>query len=109
MTQLIYRVDRFRVPAAARAEFLARVEKTHRILRTLPGFIQDAILEQTDGPGQFNVVTIAIWYSQQAIEGARAAVIAGHQQAGFSPQEMFSRLGIEADVGTYQEVQSWAS
>jgi heme-degrading monooxygenase HmoA len=105
VNQLIYRVDRFKVPAEARAEFLDRVEKTHHILRALPGFIQDAVLEQTGGPGQFNFVTIAIWYSQQAIDGARAAVIAGHQQAGLRPQEMFSRLGIEADIGTYQEVQ----
>jgi hypothetical protein len=50
-------------------------------------------------------VTIVIWHSRRAIEGARAAVIAGHQKAGFSPQETFSRLGIEGDIGTYQDLK----
>jgi heme-degrading monooxygenase HmoA len=101
----IYRVDKFKVPASARAELLDQVEKTHHFLRVLPGFMQDAVLEQTEGPGQFNFVTIAIWESREAIEAARAAVTARHRDAGFNPQEMFSRLGIEATSGI---ITSWS-
>lgn len=50
----LYRIDKFKVPAPARAEFLEKVQLTHELLRTLPGFIQDLVFEQSDGPGQFN-------------------------------------------------------
>jgi heme-degrading monooxygenase HmoA len=82
----IYRIDKFVVPSSARTEFLDKVERTHEFLGTLPGFVQDYLLEQTGGPGEFNVVTIAIWSSVEAIEAAREAVMAKHEEMGFNPQ-----------------------
>ena len=49
----IYRVDRFKVPAWSRAEFVDKVERIHDRLRAVPGFVLDAVLEQADGHGQF--------------------------------------------------------
>jgi heme-degrading monooxygenase HmoA len=46
----IYRIDKFKVPSSARKEFIDRVYNSHEFLRTLPGFIQDYVLEQTGGP-----------------------------------------------------------
>lgn len=100
----LYRVDKFRVPPAARAEFLARVRSTHELLRTLPGFMQDSVLEQTGGPGTFNFVTIAVWGSAEALDAAREVVTAKHNEIGFDPGEMLARLGIEADVANYARV-----
>lgn len=100
----IYRVDKFVVPQAAREEFLERVNATHQILRRQPGFIRDAILEQVAGPGKFNIVTIAEWESQSAIDAAREVVSKVHAESGFNPQETMARLGIEADIANYMPI-----
>ncbi|HWP45863.1 MAG TPA: hypothetical protein VNM22_01765 [Candidatus Limnocylindrales bacterium] len=59
----IYRVDKFVVPNSARDEFMARVKATHEVLRKQRGFVQDILLEQFAGPGEFNFVTIVEWES----------------------------------------------
>lgn len=100
----IYRVEKFVVPKAAMEEFLRRVHDTHQILRRQPGFIRDAILEQIAGPGRFNIVTLAEWESQTAIDAARAAVAKTHAESGFNPQETMARLGIEADIANYRPI-----
>jgi heme-degrading monooxygenase HmoA len=97
----VYRVDKFIVPIQAREEFIGKVRNTHKLLRTLPGFVQDFVLEQSAGPGEFNFVTIVEWESSDAIENARAAVMAMHKETNFNPQEMFARLGIKADLANY--------
>jgi len=97
----VYRVDKFVVPAEARAEFITKVQNTHDLLRTLPGFVQDFVLEKSAGPGEFNFVTIVEWESAEAIVNARAAVMAMHERIKFNPQEMFEQLGIRADLGNY--------
>ena len=101
----IYRIDKFKMPSSARQEFVDRVHRTHEFLRTLPGFIQDTVLEQTDGPGEFNFVTIVIWANTEAIEAARKAVTAKYEETGFNPQEMLARLGIKADLANYQQIE----
>jgi heme-degrading monooxygenase HmoA len=100
----LYRTDKFVVPAAAREEFLTRVFQTHEVLRKQPGFLQDFLLEQVSGPGEFNFVTIAEWESEDFVAGARAAVQALHRSMNFDPQELFARLGIKADLANYQRV-----
>ena len=44
MTSKVFRVDSFVVPAAAKAEFVAQVHRTHELLRTLPGSVQEQLL-----------------------------------------------------------------
>jgi heme-degrading monooxygenase HmoA len=100
----IYRVDKFVVPERARDEFLVKVRKTHELLKTLPGFLQDLVLEQFSGPGEFKFVTIVEWDSPAAIENANAAVMAMHKEMDFNPQEMFTRMGINADLGNYRQL-----
>lgn len=103
-TQKVFRVDKFQVPSSARSEFIEKVAITHEVLQTQPGFLEDFVLEQTSGPGVFNFVTIAVWESDDAIKGARSAVLAKHSELGFNPQEMYARLGIEADLANYKEI-----
>src|SRR6266446_8983692 len=76
----IYRVDKFVVPTGAREEFLERARRTHALLKAQPGFLQDLILEQSSGPGEFNFVTVVEWASQEAVENARAAVMKLHRE-----------------------------
>ena len=105
MDPAILRVDKFSVPAAARVEFLEKVQATHNLLRTQAGFVRDAILEQTSGPGEFNFVTIVEWENAEAMEPARKAVAALHQRMNLDPREMLARLGIRADIGNYKPVE----
>ena len=100
----IYRVDKFVVPAAARREFLDRVRQTHDILRRQIGFIRDLILEQSAGPGEFNFVTLVEWQNAAVLADVRAAVAAFHKEIAFDPQELFTRVGIKADVGNYARI-----
>lgn len=102
----VYRVDRFVVPAPARDEFLANVRITHELLRTQPGFIRDFLLEKAMGPDAFSIITIAEWESPEAIAKARTEVRAAQQRRGFDPQELMSRLGIQADMAEYRPVDT---
>jgi heme-degrading monooxygenase HmoA len=100
----VYRIDKFNVPSSARKEFVDKVHSTHELLRILPGFIQDNVLEQIGGSGKFNFVTIVIWDSTESMEAARNAVMAKREETGFNPQEMFARLGIKADLANYKQI-----
>jgi len=101
----VYRVDKFIVPAESRFEFISRVEMTHNMLKTLPGFVQELILDQASGPGEFNFVTIVEWESAASIDYAKSEIVAMQQQAGFNSQELFHRLGIKADLANYQKIE----
>ncbi|WP_434341092.1 antibiotic biosynthesis monooxygenase family protein [Motilimonas cestriensis] len=100
----IYRVDKFIVPESSRDEFLSRILDTHKILRVQPGFIQDSVLEHTEGPGRYNIVTVAEWESQEAINSAKNVVQAEHAKSGFSPQQIMDRLSVQADIANYTRV-----
>jgi heme-degrading monooxygenase HmoA len=102
----IYRVDKFIVPASARDDFLARANAIRDILKTQKGFIRDTYLEQFSGPGEFNIVTIAEWESQEHVEQAKVAVATFMQATKFNPQEMYQRLGIKADIAFYKRIDS---
>ena len=98
------RVDRFTVPEAARDEFLAQVADTHHILRTLPGFVRDAILEKPGGPNEVIILTIAEWDSTEAIENARKVIQDRRAETGFEPQEFMAKLGITPELASYQRL-----
>jgi hypothetical protein len=100
--QHVFRVDRFNVPRSARSEFVGRVRDTHKLLAQLPGFVRDVLLEQSAGPDEINLVTMAEWESQEAVEKAKAMVGELHRQMGFEPRAMMARLGIRAELGSYR-------
>ena len=74
----VFRVDKFVVPAAAREEIIGKVKATHELLRRQDGFVQDFLLEQFSGPGEFNLVTIVEWESQAAVDKVVPIVKAAH-------------------------------
>jgi hypothetical protein len=100
----VFRVDKFVVPAAAREEILAKVKATHEVLRRQDGFVQDFLLEQFSGPGEFNLVTIVEWESQSVVDRVVPIVTAEHARTGFNPQETIARLGVRADIANYQRI-----
>ncbi|MBT9540246.1 antibiotic biosynthesis monooxygenase [Thiobacillus sp.] len=104
MTNKIYRIDKFIVPDHAKEEFLSRVREAHEILRTLPGFVSNIMVEKTAGNGSFNYVTIAEWATPEAIESAKKELDALREVNNFNPQEMLDRLGIQADLAIYKAI-----
>src|SRR5258708_28767660 len=61
-----------------------------------------AELEEISGPSTFNIVTIAVWEDQEAVDKAGEQVRAYYQRIGFDMPAMLSRLGVTAAVGNYQ-------
>jgi heme-degrading monooxygenase HmoA len=106
MSERVYKIDKFVVPVAAREEFSDRVRLAHAFLKTQSGFLQDFVLEQSSGPGEFNVVTIVEWASEEAFENAGAAVAARYREMNFNPQDTLARLGIKADFANYKRLES---
>ena len=105
-SERICRVDKFAVPQRAREEFINRTRDTHVLLRTLSGFVQEFLLEQTSGAGQFNFVTLVEWEDAQSMVNAKAAVTAMHKELNFNPREMYARLGIKAEHGLYKHIDA---
>ena len=102
----IYRVDKFVVPDSSREEFLTRAHAIRDVLRRQEGFVGDRSLEKIAGPGEFNIVTIVEWKSQEHIEAAKSAVAALLKQTGFDPKEMYQRLDIRADIAFYKQIDA---
>jgi heme-degrading monooxygenase HmoA len=100
----VYRIDKFRVPAAAREEFLARVRTSNEILRAIPGFVEDFFFEQLGASGDTKIVTIAVWENEQAFLSAKSRVQEHYKKIGFNPAEIIKRLGIEADMDAYTKL-----
>jgi heme-degrading monooxygenase HmoA len=98
---LQFRVDAFQVPVDAREEFERAMRRNLAFLETLPGFRGHVVLEKTGGPTAFNVATIAVWESPEAVAAAGEAVRAYYQEIGFDPQSFMARLGVRAELGNF--------
>ena len=97
-----FRIDRFTVPAAGRDELLRRLEETREVLRAQPGYVRDYILERTNSNEGIGLLTFVEWDATARVESVRDAVRARHAQRNFDPNEMYRRLNVETDIGTYR-------
>ena len=102
----LYRVDKFIVPPAAMPAFMTRVDHTRRLLDTQPGCLQNLVLTQTAGPGEFNVVTIVGWADAHALAQAKAAMQACYAQEGFDTAAFIAQHGIRADMAVYAPAEA---
>jgi heme-degrading monooxygenase HmoA len=103
--QSVFRIDRFVVPAAAEAEFLAAVTETNSVFEAMEECLQLRVVKQQEGSsGSCNYITVAQWASSDAIPKARAAVAVKHKAMNLNPQELFARLNIKAELGYYVPV-----
>jgi len=96
-----FRIDAFNVPPASRAEFEAAMGRNLAFLQTLPGFLHHMVFEKADGPTEFNLITIAVWESPDAISAAADKVRSYYQSIGLDVQATLARLGITASLGYY--------
>jgi heme oxygenase (mycobilin-producing) len=100
--QVRFRIDSFSVPEPARAEFDAGAARSFTFLRTLPGFRGHWVFEKTGGPGRFNVITVAAWESQEAMDRASTEVQAYYQRIGFDPRAFRAARDISSEIGTFR-------
>jgi hypothetical protein len=101
---LQFRIDSFSVPETARGEFQEAMHRSLNFLKTLPGYRGHLTFEKTGGPGAFNVATMAVWESKEAVDSAAVTVRAYYQSIGFDAGELMARLGIRAELGYFQAV-----
>jgi hypothetical protein len=99
---LRFRIDSFSVPAAARRELDAAMRRNLAFIEKLPGFHGHYVFEKTSGPTTFDVVTIAVWENDEALEKAGAEVRAYYQKIGFDPGEAIARWGVKAELGNFR-------
>jgi heme-degrading monooxygenase HmoA len=98
------RVNRFAVPSAARAEFLAILARTNEVIRRQPGFRRALLLEQAAGPDLIHLVAVIELADAAAAEQIAAAVAADDRAAGLDRKAMAARLGITAELGSYRPI-----
>jgi steroid delta-isomerase-like uncharacterized protein len=97
-------IDKFFVPAAAKAEFYERMHINRSFIRTLPGFVKDEAYEYTDDNGNLICVTVAHWTDKTAVANAKEAVQAEYKKQGFDMPAMLKRLNITIDRAFYTPV-----
>jgi quinol monooxygenase YgiN len=97
-----YRIDAFQVPEGSRAEFEAAMNRSLAFLRTLPGFRGHAVYVKSAGPSRFDVITVATWESQQAVDRASEQVRAYYGRIGFDPQAAMAGWGVKAELGFFR-------
>jgi hypothetical protein len=100
-----YRIDKFRVPTAAHAEFMERVAFIDRFLGSIDGCLSHGVYERQLESGEWAVVTIAHWRSPEAMASAQSLAAAEYAKWGFDPREFIKKHGVEADIGTYTEAE----
>lgn len=99
-------IDRFMVPQTARQEFMERMTINRNLIKTLPGFIEDAAYERTDEQGNLVVVTVVVWASEEAIAKAKEVVQASYKKEGFNLPAMLERLNITMmERGVYTKME----
>ena len=98
---LQFRIDAFTVPVSSRAEFEATMHRNRAFIGTLPGFVNHMVFEKTSGPSTFDIVTVTVWESPEAIAAASEKVRAYYQSIGLDLPRMFERLDVNASLGYY--------
>lgn len=99
-------IDKFVVPSDAKVEFMERVRINRDFIKNLPGFVEDAAYESSDGQGNLIFITVAVWKDQQALENAKEAVQIRYREEGFAISEMMKRLNIRMERGVYRKTGS---
>ena len=62
---------------------------------------RNLVLTQSEGPGEFNVVTIVEWASVEAMAQAKATMQAHYESEGFDPPAFMKSLGVRGDLSVY--------
>jgi len=95
-------IDRFIVPEESKMAFLTEVRKSSAFLRTLPGFVEGFVYENTDDGSRHNIVSTAVWKDEDAFQNAKKRAAEEFQRIGFNPPEIIKKLKVEIERGVYR-------
>ena len=98
-------IDKFFIPGESKTEFVTRMKLNRDFIKNLPGFAGDKVYEHTDEDGNFILVTVATWQSNEALNKAKEAVQREYQRINFNPPEMLNRLHIRMEREIYSELE----
>lgn len=99
-------IDKFKVPANAKAEFVERMSINRNFIKNLPGFMEDTVYESKGENDAMICITVAVWENESVLAKAKEAVQTEYQKQGFNPAEMFERLNITMERGIYSELDA---
>jgi heme-degrading monooxygenase HmoA len=97
-------IDKFIVPDESKGDFLAAVRTSATFLRTLPGFVEGFVYENTDGESRQNVVTTAVWKDEEAFQNAKKSAAEEFKRISFNPPEIMKKLNVEIERGVYRRL-----
>lgn len=97
-----FRLDNFSIPEETREAFEAAMKRNMAFIHTLPGFCGHVAFEKRAGNSPFNLVTLAAWESQEALERAGAEVRAYYERIGFDMAGTLKRWGVELVRSDYE-------
>ncbi|WP_026381758.1 antibiotic biosynthesis monooxygenase family protein [Afifella pfennigii] len=100
-------INKFAISPEAIDAFLAEFRAHRDLLAAQPGFLDGALYRKVDGPGRFTIVNLARWGSVEALRSARDALVRAYAARGEDPSSAYRRLGVEADLATYQALESY--
>jgi hypothetical protein len=95
-------VDRFSVPEESKAAFREVSQKIQSVLKTLPGFVEGFVYEKTEGDGNDDVMTTAVWESEGAFNTAKTLMAAELRTLGINPPDIMRTLKIRIERGVYE-------
>lgn len=102
----LYRINKFVVPTAARAQFVELVEKTLEVIRSQDGYVKDLFLEQQAGPGKFNFVTMIEFASEAFAPKVAAAIGEFDRSLNLDRAALMEKLGVQTDSASYKSFEA---
>lgn len=97
----VYRIGAYSVPSSSRIEFEEAMRRSADVLRTLPGFLGHLVLEKAGGESRFELVSIAVWKSREALALAESRMREHHAKIGLDLPARWAEWGVVADRGDY--------
>jgi heme-degrading monooxygenase HmoA len=98
----VYRIDRFVVPRAAAAAFLARLHQIDGLLAGQPGCRQHLVLSSAADADTQQVITLVEWADAAAMQAARAVAQQRYVEEGFDPPAFMRSLGVLPELRVFQ-------
>lgn len=98
-------IDQFTMPQPAVAAFKARRLINNHFISGLPGFGGHQAYQYTEEGGNFTCITLTIWESPEALEGARQAVSAHFKREGFDLGELMETLHIHLNRKVFRPLE----